>query len=142
MQKFRSLVFIAALEALAGCNMRKGAVSASSPGQCIAAFNWGRSIELQGSPNLRRAIGLSGRAAYEIITLKTSGVKDGAQGEATEFTKAHYADKVLMSDLLTQCLTRQDQDPDFVRANNSGKIMQLGKDYDPICRGGNQCSST
>lgn len=125
---------------ISACKKNVDAANPSDPAQCIAAFNWGRNLELRAPPNLHRAIGLAGREAYEILKLKASGHEDGGQSEATTFTKEHYNDHHLMERLIDQCLIAQDNNPDFQKANNTGQIMDLGRRFDPLCKGRSGCA--
>lgn len=138
--KLGRLGVLMALVAITACTKAQvGKPDSSNPAHCIAAFNWGRSLELRGQPNMHGALSSTAREVYYALALKKAGVHDGGQAAATAFTLKYGADRGVMMSLLKDCGYKQDADPVFATMNNDGRLMTMARRTDPICKADAEC---
>jgi hypothetical protein len=140
--KRRKLGVLMTLVAVTACAKAEvGKANSSNPAHCIAAFNWGRSLELRAEPNIHGALGSTAREVYYALKLKNAGVRDGGQAESTAFTMQYGANRDVMLSLLKDCAYKQDADPAYKAMNDDGRLMAMARKADPICKADAECTA-
>lgn len=130
----------AALAILSACSSTSAAnPDPKNPAHCVAAFHYGRELMLTGNnPDYKVAIGMTGRALFEMNRLPSSELTTSKEIGA-DLLKKYENNTDVMQKLLLDCRANQNADPSFQAADKSGAIMAAARKIDPICKDDRAC---
>jgi hypothetical protein len=101
---------------------------ADDPAKCSAAFQYLRWLALaEKPPKEEYVLSMDARTAYELNAENKAGRADEWLSASSDFARAHASNHKLMIDLALSCMRRQDSDPAFVAANESGRLAAAAR---------------
>ena len=119
--------------ALAACGPSNAtSPNAIAPARCIVAFEYGRKIALNASPQrYALATGMNARIIFNVRKLKAAGITDGGQAESLAFANAHEQDAALLMQLLQGCGAQDDKDSAWQQSLPEN--FKIAMSEDPLC---------